>query len=168
MKKIFGLVLCGMLWISCQESENVNDFTGNETTYALQPGSDYNISGTVTLKERRDGTSTVLVNLTGTSGTTKLPLHLHLGDISTPGADVAALLNPVDAKTGTSETILTQLADETLISYADLIKLEACVKVHLADTGPERDIILAGGNIGVSVGKASASGRLGVGVCKSE
>ncbi len=168
MKKIFGLVVCGVLWISCQESENVNDFTGNETTYALQPGSEYDISGTVTIKERRDGTSLVLVNLTGTSGNNKLPLHLHLGDISTPGADVAALLNPIDAKTGISETILTQLADETMLSYADLIKLEACVKIHLADTGPERDIILAGGNIGVAVGKAAASGRLGVGVCKSE
>ncbi len=168
MKKIFGLVVFGMLWISCQESENINEFTGNETTYSLQPGSDYDISGTVTLKERRDGTSTVLVNLTGTSGNNKLPLHLHLGDISTPGADVAALLNPVEAKTGTSETILTQLADETSVSYADLIKLEACVKVHLADTGPERDIVLAGGNIGESVGKAATSGRLGVGVCKSE
>jgi hypothetical protein len=168
MKKIFGLVLCGMVWISCQESENINDFTGNESTYALQPGSDYDISGTVTIKERRDGTSTVLVNLTGTSGNNKLPLHLHLGDISTPGADVAALLNPIDAKTGISETILTQLADETMLSYADLINLEACVKIHLADTGPERDIILAGGNIGVAVGKAAGSGRLGVGVCKSE
>lgn len=168
MKKIFGLVLWGMLWISCQESENINDFTGNESTYALQPGSDYNISGNVTIKERRDGTSTVLVNLTGTSGNNKLPLHLHLGDISTPGADVAALLNPIDAKTGISETILTQLADETRLPYAGLIQLEACVKVHLADRGPERDIILAAGNIGGSVAKAAGSGRLGVGLCKSE
>jgi len=168
MKKIFGLVMCGLVWISCQESENINEFTGNESTYALQPGSDYDIAGTVTIKERRDGTSTVLVTLTGTSGNNKLPLHLHLGDISTPGADVAALLNPVDAKTGTSETIVTQLADETILSYADLINLEACIKVHLADTGAERDIILAGGNIGGSVSKASASGRLGFGVCKSE
>ncbi|MDZ7650572.1 MAG: hypothetical protein U5K54_27420 [Cytophagales bacterium] len=91
-----------------------------------------------------------------------------MGDLATPGADVAALLNPVDSKTGMSETILTQLADETNISYADLIQLEACVKVHLSDTGPERDIILAGGNIGKSVAKAVSSGRIGVEACKSE
>jgi len=168
MKRVLAVVLVGLILLSCQESENTSQFTGNEVTYALQPGSQYNISGTATIKERRDGSSTVLVNLTGTSGNNKLPLHLHLGDISTPGADVAALLNPIDAKTGVSETILTQLADETILSYTDLIKLEACVKVHLAETGPERDIILAGGNIGESVAKAAVSGRLGVGVCKSE
>ncbi|MBK8292765.1 MAG: hypothetical protein IPK96_19350 [Flammeovirgaceae bacterium] len=168
MKKVIGMILCGMILISCQENETTSEFTGNESTYALQPGSQYNTSGTVTIKERRDGTSTLLVTLSGTSGNNKLPLHLHLGDLATPGADVAALLNPVDSKTGMSETILTQLADETIISYADLIQLEACVKVHLSDTGPERDIILAGGNIGLSVAKAISSGRIGVEACKSE
>ena len=75
---------------------------------------------------------------------------------------------PVDSKTGTSETILTQLADESTIQYADLIKLEACIKVHLSDVGPEQNIILAGGNIGEAIAKAAASGRIGMGICKSE
>lgn len=147
---------------------STNDFTGNEVTYDLQATSQYNVSGIVTFKEKRDGSAEVLVELAGTSGDLKLPVHLHLGDISKPGADVAALLNPIDAKTGISTTALKQLADETWISYADLIKLEGCIKVHLSDTGPERDIILAGGNIGESVSKAIGSGRVGVGVCKSE
>lgn len=168
MKSVLGIVLIGMIWVSCQENENTSEFTGNETTYSLQSASQYNVSGIVTFKERRDGTSTVLVNLQGTSGNSKLPVHLHLGDIATPAADVAALLSPVSAKTGISETTFSQLADESPILYADLIKLEACIKVHLSDVGPERDIILAGGNIGQSVAKAAASGRIGVGVCKSE
>lgn len=168
MKSVLGIVLIGMIWVSCQENENTSEFTGNETTYSLQSASQYNVSGIVTIKERRDGTSTVLVNLQGTSGDSKLPVHLHLGDLATPAADVAALLNPVSAKTGISETTFSQLADESPILYADLIKLEACIKVHLSDVGPERDIILAGGNIGQSVAKAAASGRIGVGVCKSE
>ncbi len=168
MKKILGLVLCGTIWISCQENETTNEFTGNETVYALQQGSAYTVSGIVTIKERRDGASTVIVSLTGTTGATKLPAHLHLGDISTPGADVAALLSPVDASTGVSETRIAQLADETTVSYADLIAIEACIKIHLADTGPGRDIILAGGNIGESVNKPSGSGRIGIGICKSE
>lgn len=168
MKSVLGIVLSGLIWVSCQENENTSDFTGNETTYSLQSASQYNVSGIVTIKERRDGTSTVLVNLQGTSGDTKLPVHLHLGDIATPAADVAALLSPVSAKTGISETSFSQLADESTILYRDLINLEACIKVHLSDVGPERDIILAGGNIGQSVAKAAASGRIGVGVCKSE
>lgn len=168
MKKLFAIMLCGMVWASCQESESISDLTGNEITYALQPGSQYSVSGLVTIRERRDGSSTVLVSLTGTSGDTKLPVHLHLGDITKPGADVAALLSPVNSKTGLSETKLTQLADETSISYAELIKLEACLKIHLSDTGAERDIILAAGNIGESASKAILSGRSAVGVCKSE
>lgn len=168
MKNLSFLLVFSVLLISCQENVNTNDFTGNETTYDLQSASQYNISGIVTLKEKRDGTTEVVVKLAGTSGESKLPVHLHLGDISTPGADVAALLTPVNAKTGTSETVLKQLADETPVSYSDLIKLNACVKIHLSDVGPERDIVLAGGNIGASMAKSIENGRIGFVPCKSE
>jgi hypothetical protein len=168
MKNLLFLLVFSVLLTSCQENVSTNDFTGNETTYDLQSASQYNISGTVTLKEKRDGTTEVVVKLAGTSGESKLPVHLHLGDISTPGADVAALLTPVHAKTGTSETVLKQLADETEISYSDLIKLNACIKIHLSDVGPERDIVLAGGNIGASMAKSIENGRTGFVPCKSE
>lgn len=168
MKKLLFLVGLGVILISCQENVSTNEFTGNEVTYDLQATSQYDISGVVTLKEKRNGTTQVLVKLTGTSGESKLPVHLHLGDISTSGADVAALLSPVNAKTGISETVLKQLADESEISYSDLIKLNACVKIHLSDVGLERDIILAGGNIGASMAKSIESGRTGFVPCKSE
>lgn len=168
MKNILFFAAFLLTLISCQENESTNEFTGNEVTYDLQSSSQYDISGVVTLKEKRDGTTLVIVNLANTSGDSKLPVHLHLGDISTPGADVAALLSPVNAKTGTSETILKQLADESEISYADLIQLNACVKIHLSDVGPERDIVLAGGNIGASMARSIESGRIGFAPCKSE
>ena len=110
----------------------------------------------------------MVVKLVGTSGESKLPVHLHLGDISTPGADVAALLSPVNAKTGTSETLLKQLSDESEVTYSDLLKLNACVKIHLSDVGVERNIVLAGGNIGTSVSKSIENGRTGFVPCKSE
>jgi hypothetical protein len=168
MKKLLYGIGFSIVLFSCQENMNTSEFTGNEVTYDLQSASQYNISGTVTLKEKRDGTTQVLVKVTGTSGESKLPVHLHLGDITTPAADVAALLNPVNAKTGTSETILMRLADESIVSYSDLIKLNACIKIHLSDVGPERDIILAGGNIGESMIKSIESGRTGFVPCKSE
>lgn len=168
MKNPLFLIVFSILLISCQENISISDFTGNEVTYDLQSSSQYNVSGIVTLKEKRDRTAQIIVKLTGTTGESKLPVHLHLGDISSPGADVAALLNPVNAKTGTSETILKQLADETEISYSNLIKLNACVKIHLSDVGPERDIVLAGGNIGASVAKSIENGRTGFAPCKSE
>lgn len=168
MKKLFLIVALGAVMFSCQENANTNEYTGNEVTYDLQPSSQYDISGYVTFKEKRDGTTQVLVTLSGTSGSANLPVHLHLGDIATPAADVAALLSPVNAQTGKSETTLIRLANESEISYSELIKLDACIKIHLSDVGPERDIILAGGNIGASVSKSIENGRVGIQPCKSE
>lgn len=166
MKKLAALVL-GLALFGCQDSEQpVGEFTGNEITYALQAGSVYPISGVATVKERKDGAAHVVINLTGTEGTAQLPVHLHLGDISEADADVAALLSPINAANGKSETILKQLADETPITYAELVDLNACIKIHLGETGPDRNIILAAGNIGQAA-LNQANGRAGIGVCKS-
>lgn len=167
MKRMIWVVWIGLIVAACQESENTSEYTGNEVTYALLQGSEYEVSGIVIFRERRDGNTTIEISLTGTNGSDKLPVHLHLGDISEADADVAALLSPVDSKTGKSETVLMRLADETTVAYADLIALEACIKIHLADTGPGRDMILAAGNIGESFTKSVANGRTGIGLCKS-
>ena len=166
MKGLIGSLAALILLASCQENENTSDFTGNETTYALQQGSEYLVSGTATFKERRDGTTTILVSLTGTDGDTKLPVHVHLGDLTKSAADIAALLNPVTGKTGISETTISKLADDSAVSYKELINLSACIKIHLSDTGAGRDVILAAGNIGTST--TSPTSRLGIGICKSE
>lgn len=166
MKKLAALVL-GLAIFGCQESEQpAGEFTGNEVTYALQSGSVYAISGVATIKERKDGSAQVVISLTGTEGTAQLPVHVHLGNISEADVDVAVLLNPLNAATGKSETIVKQLADETPVTYADLVAMNACIKIHLAETGPERDIILAAGNIGKAALDAT-SGRASIGVCKS-
>lgn len=165
MKKI----LVGMMLIAgwgCQDNDSVTtDFTGNETVYALQSGSVYPVSGTATFREKKDGSTIVVLTLTGTEGDIQHPVHLHLGNISSPDADVAALLTSVTGSTGKSETSISSLADGSTITYKQLIALGACLKVHLADSGPERDIILAAGNIGSSVG-AKSSGEIAI--CKSE
>ncbi|MFM8911883.1 MAG: hypothetical protein ACKOE6_03040 [Flammeovirgaceae bacterium] len=158
-----GIVLTSV--VSCQKTEQISEFTGNQVVYALQPGSSYAVSGTVTLKEKNDGSTLVLVELTGTSGTDKYPVHLHLGDLGVTGAPVAALLTPLTGSIGKSETTVSQLADETKVTYNDLIKLKASIKVHLADSGPSRDVILAAGNIGAAV--TSPNGRMAVGICGS-
>jgi hypothetical protein len=168
MKSIVLALFVGAVITACQESENISvDTTGNEMVYPLQQASDYAISGTVSVREKCDGSSIVTVSLTGTEGDIEHPVHLHLGNISEPGADVVALLNPVLGSTGQSETLLKQLSDETQITYRQLVDLNACIKVHLAASGPDRDIVLAGGNIGVASSDV-AGGRAGVGICKSE
>lgn len=170
MKKVIGGILLTASLMACQENESSNgdkDFTGNETVYALAAGSEYDVDGTVTLKEKTDGSTLVLVALSGTEGTIEHPVHIHLGNISAPGADVYASLNPVIGNIGTSETVLTKVADESTITYKQLTALDACMKIHLAASGESKDIILAGANIGVNASK-DASGRLSFGVCKSE
>ncbi len=168
MKKPVVLLIGVALLSSCQKSEVISEFTGKQTIYELQAGSQYPISGTATFKERKDGDVTILVQLTGTSDGTTSPVHLHLGDIAAPAAGVAALLSPVNGKTGVSETKLSQLGDETPVTYQSLIKLNACVKVHLSDVGAARDIILAAGNVGIASTQSISSGRIGIAVCKSE
>ncbi len=167
MKKLIGFVMAVSLLSACVENETLREFSGNEVTYQLVAGSEYNISGVVTLKERVNGSTSVIIKLNGTDGDVSLPVHLHLGNFGTLGADIAALLNPVKSKTGESETLLTKLADESEVLYSDLIQLDACIKVHLSDTGAERDIVLAGGNIGAAFGKEATNGKIGFALCKS-
>lgn len=162
-----GLAMAASM-LACQDKEDIKtEFTGNETVYALLQASDYHVNGTVTFKERLDGSALVDVSLSGTEGSIEHPVHLHLGDITTPSADVAALLSPVEGSSGRSETILIRLADETPITYKELIALDACIKIHLSATGENRDIILAGGNIGAAAAKDVSTGRVGFATCKS-
>jgi hypothetical protein len=156
------------LLTACHEPEP-SVFTGNEVTYGLVSGSEHGVSGTVTLKERRDGATSIVIVATGTDGTALHPVHLHLGFVNEPDMAVAALLSPLQARTGRSETVLTFLADETPVTFGGLTNLVANIRIHLADTGPGRDVILAGGNIGKAIElDASGRGLNELGVCRSE
>jgi hypothetical protein len=168
MKKMIYVLVLSVIFAACQDNDAVeqSDFTGNESSYALLAGSTYPINGTVTFKEKTDGSTLISIEVTGTEGDVEHPVHLHLGNIASPDADVSALLNPVIGKTGKSETTLSKLADESGVTYKQLIELAACVKIHLAAAGPDKNVILAAGNIGASAG--NSSGRVGVSVCKSE
>lgn len=169
MKKLAFLLTMLVFMNACQENEPVQqDLTGNESTYALVSGSTYPVNGTVTFQELKDGGIRIRVALSGTEGSIKHPVHLHLGNIATPDADVAALLNPVPGQTGISETTLKQLADESPITYQQLVQLNACIKIHLAESGPDKNIILAGGNVGTATSDDTSVGRIGMRVCKSE
>jgi hypothetical protein len=161
-------LLFNVIFLSCKKAEEVTEFTGNETKYQLVQASNYPISGTATVKERKDGSVSFVIELKGTQGDSKFPVHLHLGDLSTPKADVAALLSPVTAGNGKSETVLNKLANETPITYKQVISMNACLKIHLSDVGVERDVVLAGGNIGKASTNSISSGRVGIADCKSQ
>lgn len=155
-----------LLLVACEEKSVQKEvFTGNEVVYNLQAGSAYAISGVLTLKEKTDGSTLVSIVLDGTEGDVQHPVHLHMGNLGEADAAIAALLQPVEAKTGKSETILKQLADESAITYTELVQLSASIKIHLAEAGPGRDIILAGSNIGTAI-SSNSNARSGIAVCQ--
>jgi len=165
---IYTAAVAGLLW-GCQDREAAqpSDLTGNESSYALMAGSDYPVSGTVTFKEKKDGTTQISIALTGTDGNIQMPVHLHMGNTATDAAEVAAFLTPVASTTGVSETLLSKLGDETPITYTQLMAMDACIKIHLGEAGPDKNTIIAAGDIGKAA-ESATSGRLGISVCKSE
>lgn len=168
MKKVIWSAIAAFLVMACQDNENPKvDFTGNEVTYPLVAASEYEIDGVVVFQEKKDGSAFIKVNISGTEGNIEHPVHLHLGSIAEPDAEVYANLNPVLGKTGKSETHLTTLADESAITYRELIELFACMKIHLSASGPQKDIVLAAGNIGTASAEDTSMGRLGIATCKS-
>ena len=157
------LVQCDTREISKNEIE---DLTGNSVTYALQPASSWNVSGTVVFSEKKDGSTLVNIQLSGLNSSSEHPVHLHMGNIATDGAAVAALLQPLNGKTGESQTVLSHLADESSISFSDIKEWNACIKIHLSAFGEGQDVVLAAGNIGSAVSK-DMGGRVAIGVCRS-
>jgi hypothetical protein len=169
MKKVVLMIGVLSSIMACQDNTYLSksDLTGKELVYTLEAGSVYNISGVVSFKEKKDGSTLVSILLNGTENGGLHPVHLHIGNIATPDAAIAAILNPVSGSSGKSETHLTNLADESTITFNDLKTWNACIKVHLSEAGPNSNIILSGGNIGQAA-NASQAGRLNMAVCKSE
>lgn len=159
MKPLYFIFVVVIL-TNCQKTEVTTVYTGNQATYGLVQTSQYPVSGTVTFKERKDSSTTISVQLKGTNGTERLPVHLHLGDMASNNATVAALLSPANAASGESETVISHLADEKKVTYRNLLKLSAYINVHASNSGPQSKVILAAGNIGVS-GTKSSSARIG-------
>jgi hypothetical protein len=158
------LLIISYAAVSCEEKENENrELTGNEVVYQLLSGSDFGVSGTATVKELVGGKAKIVVELNGLPTSGNHPVHLHWGDVGTPNAEIAALLTPISS-TNTSETQLTLLSDETAVTYQSLLNLDASIKVHLAENGPDRDIILVAGNIGIAT--TNARSKQTIAVCK--
>ena len=166
--KYLVFILCVTCFLACESKINKVDsnLTGRETTYTLYQGSDYNVSGTVTFKETNGQNTIISVKLNGTQKGLTHPTHLHFEDVSGSG-NIAMVLNPIDGATGMSTTTLETLENSTKINYRELLKMEASVKVHLSDTGSDKNVILAGGNIGIAGSKKNPFGRMDITVCKS-
>ncbi len=164
---LFSLLIASLLACNDGSSAADDEYTGRELVYDLFQTSEFPTSGNVTFRERTGGEIEVSVTLDGTEGDIYHPVHLHFGDLDVPDAEIAFLLNDLLGETGTSSTLVSQLSDETIFTFDMIDKFDGSVKVHLGSTGEARDVVLAGGNIGINK-NISTTGRKKVSVCKSE
>lgn len=149
MKKIFTIVLIVFGLTSCSETEP-DKFTGQELNFKLNKSSDYNFSGTLTVRELKGGKLEFYLKLNGAKTTNdyEYPAHLHFGGYDQADAPIAFLLQPVSAKTLESSTVLGKLSDGTELSFEEMKLFDGHVKIHLANDGPDYQVVLVAGNVG--------------------
>jgi hypothetical protein len=148
------LILIFTIFVACEsetrfDAENI--YTGNARVYPLYAGSEFPFDGKVTFRERIDGLAEIDIQIKNTQGPRFFPVHLHFNSFDIT-SDLAAWLEPLSAATGSSKTLLKHLADESPITYKDLIVFDGHIKIHL-ESGPMRDVILSFGNIGLNASK---------------
>ncbi len=143
------IVIIASFAFACEDNEpELGDFTGNEVTYQINASDDYDITGTITFKEKKDNSFVAEVKVNNTQDGAVHPLHLHYGAIGADG-DLAALLNPVKGESGTSFTEVKVLGNEETFTYSNLLNFDGSIKIHLDDAS-NKDIVLAGGNVGIN------------------
>lgn len=149
MKKLVILFLMGIILFSCQEEEKT-DYTGNELKFDLFQGSDFAYTGKVLVRELISGDLELTLRLSGKKGDSEyyFPAHLHFGAYDNFDSPIAYLLNPIDIRQLESITILGQLSNGTKLKFEDFKNFDGHIKIHLADSGPEYQIILSVGNVG--------------------
>lgn len=132
---------------ACKEEDELEP-ENLQTTYELNSVTDPDISGEVVFT-KLDATSTKLViKLTGTKVEDTYPAHIHANSVS-EGGGIVFSFNPVQGKTGISESTITKLDDGTSISYEGLIAFDGYINVHLSAT--MMSTLIAQGNIGSNV-----------------
>lgn len=150
MKRSALIVLCLLGLMSCVEPD---PWTGQNLEYQLHQASEYEYSGTLTVREKTDGSLEFDIVLTGETNESgvSFPAHLHYGDYSNPEAPMAAMLNPVNGADLTSITEVSSLMDGSTLTFEEMKTFDGHVKVHLAAEGPDYEVILVAGNVGAYV-----------------
>ncbi|MEO7991829.1 MAG: hypothetical protein ABI663_19905 [Chryseolinea sp.] len=103
--------------------------TGKSKVYTLNSASSAAIRGTINFTERNDHSTLVTIELDGTTSGNLYPVNIRANSAAETG-DIVIALNPVDGKTGRSETIVKEKLDGTIITYDELLVLDAYVIVQ--------------------------------------
>ncbi|MGB3608177.1 MAG: CHRD domain-containing protein [Psychroserpens sp.] len=117
----------------------------NTVTYDLGSVSNPSINGVATFIDNGNGTSTIDLQLQGTSSGGQHPAHIHFNTAAEGGA-IALDLGTVDGDTGFSTVTFSTLNDGTAIDFAGLIAFDGYINVHLSEN--DLDTLVAQGDIG--------------------
>lgn len=166
MKKlIFGLIL-SLGIVSCAEQEP-EKYTGQKLEFELFKSSDFNYSGNLTVNELTGGDLEFEIQLDGAKSQDEyvFPAHLHFGGYDAADAPIAYLLNSVSAKDLKSVTVLGQLSDGTTLNFEAMKAFDGHLKVHLANDGPDYEVILVAGNVGGNLSNEASFDPSKIAVC---
>jgi hypothetical protein len=144
-------------------------YTGNELRYNLYAGSEFSYTGELIVRETVGKELELRINLEGNKSETPyfFPAHLHFGAYDSPDAPIAYLLNPVDIRTLNSTTLLSTLSDGRNLKFEEFKQLDGHIKIHLADSGPDYQVILTAGNIGKNDNTSAAFSPSSITICAS-
>lgn len=117
------------------------------TEYDLGEFGSSGVSGKATFIKTNSTTTTIKVELTGTSANGDHPSHIHMNSAAEGGGIFISLTN-IDGNTGNSETTVTATDAGAAISYEDLIAYNGYINVHLSPTN--LGTIVAQGDIGAN------------------
>ncbi len=122
-----------------------NKLTGDSEMYTLNSKTNPNINGSAKFEKRKSGATLVTIMLAGTSDGGTHPAHIHM-NTAAEGGGIAIDLSEVDGATGMSMTSISEMNDQTAITYEELIEFNGYINVHnsVADLGT----LIAQGDIG--------------------
>ncbi len=147
MKKFLFVALITLPFIaltSCT-SDDDNASVQITKTYQLSSVSDPNISGTARFIKNSDNSTTVELQLSGTTAGGMHPAHIHI-NTAVEGGVIAVDLGTVDGDTGFSTITFNQLNDATAVTYDDMIAFDGYINVHLSSA--DLSTLVAQGDIG--------------------
>lgn len=150
MKKLLlGFSIIVGIW-SCSEPEP-DVYTGEKIEFELFKSSDFDFNGTLTVQELMTGDVEFTIQLEGAkSSNISYPAHLHFGSYDQADAPIAQLLTPVSGIDLKSVTVLNSLSDGSKVSFDQMKNFDGHVKIHLANEGPDYEVILVAGNVGAN------------------
>ncbi|MCP9200134.1 CHRD domain-containing protein [Gramella sp. GC03-9] len=133
MKKLSILLLSIVGLVGCSDDDDAVDipFEGETKVYNLEERSDSGVSGTATFMENEDGSTTVELDLNGTSSGNMHPAHIHFNSAA-EGGGIAISLEPVDGGTGMSTTMIDMTDAGDAITYDELVEFDGYINVHLS------------------------------------